>query len=87
MTLAELAAALPPGEHDLETFALWLAMARECGWSLQPGAWQQIESPMMAASAESHGLPRQWRLDGDTAGAAGLGGLAEFRDRMYCWAI
>lgn len=37
MTLAELAAALPPGEHDLETFALWLAMAREAGVQLQPG--------------------------------------------------
>ena len=37
MTLAELAAALPPGEHDLETFALWLAMAREAGVELQPG--------------------------------------------------
>jgi len=37
MTLAELAAALPPGEHDLETFALWLAMAREAGVALQLG--------------------------------------------------
>ena len=37
MTLAELAAALPPGEHDLETFALWLAMAREAGVELLPG--------------------------------------------------
>lgn len=37
MSLAELAAALPPGEHDLETFALWLAMAREAGVELQPG--------------------------------------------------
>ena len=37
MTLAELAAALPPGEHDLETLALWLAMAREAGVELQPG--------------------------------------------------
>ena len=37
MSLAELAAALSPGEHDLETFALWLAMAREAGIDLQPG--------------------------------------------------
>lgn len=43
MTLAELAAALPPGEHDLETFALWLAMAREAGVELQPGE-EQIET-------------------------------------------
>ena len=31
MTLAALAQALPPGEHDLETLALWLALARESG--------------------------------------------------------
>ena len=37
MTLAQLAAALPPGQHDLETLALWLAMAREAGVELQPG--------------------------------------------------
>lgn len=43
MTLAELAAALPPGEHDLETFALWLAMAREAGVALQPGE-EQIDT-------------------------------------------
>ncbi|WP_027014270.1 DUF3375 domain-containing protein [Comamonas composti] len=35
MTLAELAQALPPGTHDLETLSLWLAMAREAG--LAPG--------------------------------------------------
>ena len=43
MTLAELAAALPPGEHDLETLALWLAMAREAGVALQPGE-EQIDT-------------------------------------------
>jgi hypothetical protein len=43
MTLAELAAALPPGEHDLETFALWLAMAREAGVDLPPGE-EQVET-------------------------------------------
>jgi hypothetical protein len=31
MTLAALAQALPPGEHDLETLTLWLALAREAG--------------------------------------------------------
>lgn len=29
MTLAALAQALPPGEHDLETLTLWMAVARE----------------------------------------------------------
>ena len=29
MTLAALAQALPPGEHDLETLTLWMALARE----------------------------------------------------------
>lgn len=43
MTLAELAAALPPGEHDLETLALWLAMAREAGIDLD-ATEEQIES-------------------------------------------
>lgn len=43
MTLAELAAALSPGEHDLETLALWLAMAREAGVELQP-AHEQIDT-------------------------------------------
>ena len=37
MTLAALAAALPPGAHDLETLALWLTMAREAGMELQQG--------------------------------------------------
>jgi hypothetical protein len=36
MTLAELAAALPPGEHDLEALALWLSLAREAGMDLEP---------------------------------------------------
>ena len=31
LTLAELAQALPPGEHDLETLAQWLAWAGEGG--------------------------------------------------------
>ena len=43
MTLAELAAALPPGAHDLETLALWLAMAREAGVALQDGE-EQIDA-------------------------------------------
>ncbi|KZK30665.1 DUF3375 family protein [Delftia sp. NA_296.1] len=34
LTLSDLARALPPGEHDLETLTLWLAMAREAGIQL-----------------------------------------------------
>ena len=37
MTLAALAQALPPGEHDLETLALWLALARESGAVFEDG--------------------------------------------------
>ena len=43
MTLAELAAALPPGQHDLETLALWLSMAREAGIELLDGE-EQLET-------------------------------------------
>jgi len=43
MTLAQLAAALPPGKHDLETLALWLAMAHEAGIELHAGE-EQIET-------------------------------------------
>lgn len=35
MTLAQLAQALPPGQHDLETLTLWLAVAREAGAALE----------------------------------------------------
>ena len=34
LTLAELAEALPPAEHDLEALTLWLSMAREAGLEL-----------------------------------------------------
>jgi hypothetical protein len=37
MTIAALAAALPP-THDLETLAYWLAMAREAGIAIEDGA-------------------------------------------------
>ena len=43
MTLAELAAALPPAGHDLETLALWLSMAREAGIELQD-AQEQVDT-------------------------------------------
>ncbi len=44
MTLSELAAVLPPGEHDLESLALWLAMAREAGVEPLQGEEEQIDT-------------------------------------------
>jgi hypothetical protein len=53
MTLAALAQALPPGEHDLETLALWLAMAREAG-----AAWDaEHEETITTRDAEG-----EWRF-------------------------
>ncbi|HQQ69299.1 MAG TPA: DUF3375 domain-containing protein [Alicycliphilus sp.] len=43
LTLAELAQALPPGEHDLETLAQWLAWACEGGEGVQGQQAEQIE--------------------------------------------
>ncbi len=42
MTLADLAQHLPP-VHDLETFALWLGMAREAGITIHESEFQQLE--------------------------------------------
>lgn len=42
LTLAELAEHLPP-VHDLETFALWLGMAREADIEIKTQDYQQIE--------------------------------------------
>lgn len=42
MTLAALAQALPLGGHDLETLALWLAMARESGAAWDAGHEETI---------------------------------------------
>lgn len=42
MSLAELAQHLPP-VHDLETFALWLGMAREAGIPIEASEFQQVE--------------------------------------------
>lgn len=42
MTLAALAQALPLGAHDLETLALWLAMARESGAAWDAGHEETI---------------------------------------------
>ncbi len=41
LTLAQLASQLPPS-HDLETFALWLAMAREAGITIDESAQEHI---------------------------------------------
>jgi len=44
LSLAELAKALPPSSvHDLETFALWIAMARAAGIELQDDKAQTLE--------------------------------------------
>jgi|SRR5690554_3003968 len=42
MTIADLTEQLPP-VHDLETFTLWLGMAREAGISIQQGEVQELE--------------------------------------------
>lgn len=42
MTLAALAQALPPGAHDLETLALWLALARESGAVFDAGQEEHV---------------------------------------------
>lgn len=52
--LAELAGLLPP-VHDLETFALWLAMAREAGIAITPQARETLE--LMDPEQ------RRWRFD------------------------
>lgn len=44
LTLAQLAQHLPPGEHDLETLTLWLAMAREAGIAVPAHECESIET-------------------------------------------
>lgn len=53
MTLSALAQALPPGEHDLETLALWLALARASGAAFEAGQEEHI-------TTEDHG--QAWRF-------------------------
>ena len=56
MTLAALAEALPPGEHDLEALTLWMAVAREAGADWGDGQ-EQI------TTADTKKSPReQWRF-------------------------
>ncbi|ODS91411.1 MAG: hypothetical protein ABS45_11470 [Comamonas sp. SCN 65-56] len=72
MTLAALAQALPPGAHDLETLALWLALAREAGgeWDVRqveqittqdgPGTWC-FTVPRAVLEAEAlRGVDADW---------------------------
>ena len=56
MTLAALAQALPPGEHDLETLPLWLAVASEAGAA--PGAGQEH----ITTTDPSYSPPGLWRF-------------------------
>ena len=56
MTLAALAQALPPGEHDLETLTLWLAVAREAG--LDFGAAPE----QITLTAPPHSAEPSWRF-------------------------
>jgi hypothetical protein len=68
MTLAELAQALPPGEHDLETLALWLAMAREAGVPLKRARAHHPtrRRPALALYRAARGTGgAHWRVDTD----------------------
>ena len=56
MTLAALAEALPPGEHDLEVLTLWMSVAREAGL-----AWGEAQETITTTDAE-HSPSRQWRF-------------------------
>lgn len=56
MTLAALAQALPPGEHDLEALTLWLAVASEAGAAM--GAEQEH----ITTTDPSQSPNPQWRF-------------------------
>ena len=73
MTLAELAEALPPGEHDLETLTLWLAVAREAGVDWGDG------QEFITSTDEKKTPNEQWRFTVprvalDAAAMLGVGG-------------
>jgi hypothetical protein len=48
MTLAQLAQALPPGEHDLEALTLWLSVAREADV-----AWGEAQEHITITTTET----------------------------------
>ena len=56
MTLAALARALPPGEHDLETLTLWMAVASDAG--LNRGEAQEH----ITTTDTQHTPAQQWRF-------------------------
>ena len=58
MTLAALAQALPPGEHDLETLTLWLALARESGAQFPQGE----DGPTEHIVTADPGSGTEWRF-------------------------
>ncbi len=65
MTLAELARAVPPGEHDLEALTLWMAVAREAGMDWGDGqehiTLMELESGATQVTPEF--IPRpHWRF-------------------------
>ena len=75
MTLAALAQALPPGEHDLEALTLWMAVACEAGMA---GGVEQ-EQITTATTDPQHNPAQQWRFTVprvvlDTAAVRGVGG-------------
>ena len=72
MTLAELAKALPPGEHDLETLTLWLAMASETGAAIGPGqAHIMTTDPSLSPHRQWHFAVPHTALDADAVRNAG----------------
>ena len=59
MTLAQLAQALPPGEHDLDALTLWLSVAREAGVAWD-GAQEHITTT--DATSAAHATAQHWRF-------------------------
>ncbi len=58
MTLAALAQALPPGEHDLEALTLWMAVACEAGIA----CGVEHEQITTATTDPQHNPAQQWRF-------------------------
>lgn len=60
MTLAQLAQALPPGEHDLEALTLWLSVAREADV-----AWGEAQEHITITTTETDttsATEQHWRF-------------------------
>jgi hypothetical protein len=62
MTLAALAQALPPGEHDLETLTLWLSLAREAGAQPEATDAEHITTEDRATEAPPNNHHPHWRF-------------------------